>query len=158
MSVFPLTPTSTKKLILRLRNLVRRLIAAQSRGYFNVDAEYAVCYTPLYELLTLNKDQAMYGNPQRRSTEDVFEKRRDGGRWLKELREKAGLSQRGLAQLIDTEYYTFVSQLENGRGRIPPDKYIVWSKALNMEPKTFVKSLMRYYDPVTYEILFEPEQ
>lgn len=100
----------------------------------------------------------MYGNPQRRSTEDVFEKRRDGGKWLRELREKAGLSQRGLAQLIDTEYYTFVSQLENGRGRIPPDKYIVWSKALNVEPKTFVKNLMRYYDPVTYEILFDLEQ
>lgn len=100
----------------------------------------------------------MYGNPQRRSTEDVHEKRRDGGRWLKELREKAGLSQRGLAQLIDTEYYTFVSQLENGRGRIPPDKYILWSKALNVEPKTFVMSLMRYYDPVTYEILFDSEQ
>ena len=99
----------------------------------------------------------MYGNPQRRSTEDVLEKRREGGKWLKELRERAGLSQRDLAQLIDTEYYTFVSQLENGRGRIPPDKYIIWSKALNIEPREFVKTLMRFYDPVTFEILFEGE-
>lgn len=99
----------------------------------------------------------MYGNPQRRSTEDVVEKRREGGKWLKELRERAGLSQRDLAQLIDTEYYTFVSQLENGRGRIPPDKYIIWSKALNIEPREFVKTLMRFYDPVTFEILFEGE-
>ena len=97
----------------------------------------------------------MYGNPQRLSNGDVVEKRREGGKWLKEMREKAGLSQRDLAQLIDTEYYTFVSQLENGRGRIPPDKYVIWSKALNIEPREFVKTLMRFYDPVTYEILFE---
>lgn len=39
----------------------------------------------------------MYGNPQRRASSDVAEMRRDGGRWLKELREKRGLSQRDLA-------------------------------------------------------------
>lgn len=100
----------------------------------------------------------MYGNPQRRSNEDVLEKRKEGGRWLKQLREKAGLSQRDLAQLIDTEYYTFISQLENGRGRIPPDKYVVWSNAVNIQPREFVKTLMRYYDPVTFDILFESEE
>ncbi len=99
----------------------------------------------------------MYGNPQRCSSEDVLEKRREGGKWLKELREKAGLSQRDLAQLIDTEYYTFVSQLENGRGRIPPDKYLLWSNAVNVGPREFVKTLMRYYDPVTHDILFNEE-
>lgn len=97
----------------------------------------------------------MYGNPQRRSNDEVLEKRKEGGKWLKNLREKAGLSQRDLAQLIETEYYTFVSQLENGRGRIPPDKYISWAKAVNVDPRFFVKTLMRFYDPVTYEILYD---
>jgi transcriptional regulator with XRE-family HTH domain len=96
----------------------------------------------------------MYGNPQRRTNSDVQEMRRDGGRWLRELREKAGLSQRELAQLVDTDYYTFISQLENGRGRIPPDRYHAWARALKTEPRTFVKTLMKYYDPVTFEILF----
>lgn len=59
----------------------------------------------------------MYGNPQRRTNSDVQEMRREGGRWLRELREKAGLSQRELALLVHTDYYTFVSQLENGRGQ-----------------------------------------
>ena len=99
----------------------------------------------------------MYGNPQRRTNSDVMEKRREGGRWLKELREKAGLSQRDLAPLVETEYYTFISQLENGRGRIPPDRYSLWAKALKVDPKPFVKDLMRYYDPVTFNILFEEE-
>jgi transcriptional regulator with XRE-family HTH domain len=96
----------------------------------------------------------MYGNPQRRTNSDVLGMRRDGGRWLRELRESAGLSQRELAHLVQTDYYTFVSQLENGRGRIPPDRYCAWARALKVEPREFVKTLMKYYDPVTFEILF----
>jgi len=99
----------------------------------------------------------MYGNPQKRTNSDVLEMRRVGGRWLRELREQAGLSQRELAGLVGTEYYTFVSQLENGRGRIPPDRLDVWAKALHVRPRDFVKTLMRYYDPVTFEILFGDE-
>jgi transcriptional regulator with XRE-family HTH domain len=95
----------------------------------------------------------MYSNPQHR-TPAVQELRREGGKWLKEQRERVGLSQRQLSDLIGTEYYTFVSQLETGRGRIPPDRYLVWAKALNMEPREFVRKIMHFYDPVTYEILF----
>jgi transcriptional regulator with XRE-family HTH domain len=97
----------------------------------------------------------MYGNPQKRTNSDVLEMRRAGGRYLRELREQAGLSQRDLAAKVGTEYYTFVSQLENGRGRIPPDRLTVWADALGVEPRDFVKTLMRYYDPVTFGILFD---
>ena len=96
----------------------------------------------------------MYGNPQRRASLDVQELRREGGKWLKEQRERAGLSQRQLAEQVGAEYYTFISQLETGRGRIPPDRYLVWAKALKAQPRTFVKEILRFYDPVTYEILF----
>jgi len=97
----------------------------------------------------------MYGNPQKRSSPEVQELRRDGGRWLKEKREEAGLSQRQLAELVGAEYYTFISQLETGRGRIPPDRYEAWAKALGVDPKDFVKKLLQYYDPITYALLFE---
>ena len=97
---------------------------------------------------------AMYGNPQRRSAADVQDLRREGGRWLKEQREKAGLSQRELASLVGAEYYSFISQLETGRGRIPPDRYEVWAKALRMPIAEFVRETMRFYDPITHEILF----
>jgi transcriptional regulator with XRE-family HTH domain len=96
----------------------------------------------------------MYGNPQRRASADVQELRREGGRWLKELRETVGLSQRELAQLVGAEYYTFISQLETGRGRIPPDRYHIWAEALKIPPKEFVQNVLRFYDPVTYGILF----
>jgi transcriptional regulator with XRE-family HTH domain len=97
----------------------------------------------------------MYSNPQKLSQTGVVELRQQAGRWLKELREARGLSQRGLAEKVGAEYYTFISQLEAGRGRIPPDRYIAWAKALGVDPKIFVQTLLRYYDPVTYAILFQ---
>lgn len=96
----------------------------------------------------------MYGNPQRRSAADVQDLRKEGGRWLKDLRERAGLSQRQLAGKVGTEHYTFISQLETGRGRIPPDRYHMWAAALGVPAKAFVQEILRYYDPMTYEILF----
>ena len=96
----------------------------------------------------------MYSNVQRTSDPDVRDLRLSGGLWLRELREKAGLSQRELADKLNIGYYTFVSQLENGRGRIPPDRYVAWAQALKMDPKEFTRELMRYYDPITHTILF----
>ena len=97
----------------------------------------------------------MYGNPQRLAATQVQELRREGGRWLKQCRENAGLSQRQLAELVGAEYYTFISQLETGRGRIPPDRYHLWARALKISPKEFVRNILRFYDPVTYGILFD---
>ena len=96
----------------------------------------------------------MYGNPQKR-TADVQDLRREGGRWLKDLREQVGLSQRQLALKVGAEHYTFISQLETGRGRIPPDRYEEWAHALGVEARPFVRELLRFYDPITHHILFE---
>ncbi len=96
----------------------------------------------------------MYGNPQRRTSPEVQDLRRDGGRWLKEQRERAGLSQRQLAERVGAEYYTFISQLETGHGRIPPDRYRAWAEALGLRPGEFVRDVLRFYDPITYEILY----
>ena len=99
----------------------------------------------------------MYTNPQKLQQEGVNQLRQEAGRWLKSLREARGLSQRDLARLVSAEYYTFISQLENGRGRIPPDRYADWAGALEIPAREFVKTLMRYYDPVTYRHLFEDD-
>lgn len=96
----------------------------------------------------------MYMQNQKRNDTTVQEMRRDGGIWLKKLRLSANLSQRQLAEKVGADYYTFISQLENGRGRIPPDRYEEWAEALNVPPDTFVFNVMRFYDPVTFKILF----
>jgi len=79
----------------------------------------------------------MYNQPQR--------SRNPSGAWLCQLREKRGLSQRELAKRVGAEYYTFISQLEAGRGRLPPDHYLVWAGALGVEPREFARTLMSYY-------------
>jgi transcriptional regulator with XRE-family HTH domain len=103
----------------------------------------------------LSSDTDMYSNPQKLTDEDVAELRREAGQWLKRLREAKGVSQRDLAETVGIEYYTFISQVESGRGRIPPDRFRDWAKALGVPAREFVTKLMRYYDPVTYRILFE---
>jgi transcriptional regulator with XRE-family HTH domain len=91
---------------------------------------------------------------QPKAITDVRELRKEAGRWLRSLRESRGLSQRELAERTGTDYYTFISQLETGRGRIPADQYRIWAEVLGVDPKGFTKSLMRFYEPVTYAILF----
>jgi transcriptional regulator with XRE-family HTH domain len=97
----------------------------------------------------------MPGN--RNLNDEMLELRRRGGLWLKSLRESAGLSQRDLARLINIEYYTFVSQIEIGRGRIPAEKYALWAKALNIDIHEFIVQVLRYYEPLIYKHLFGSE-
>ncbi|WP_345774610.1 helix-turn-helix transcriptional regulator [Devosia sp. SD17-2] len=82
----------------------------------------------------------------------------EAGKWLRSLREEAGISQRKLAELAGIEYYTFISQLESGRGRVPQGQYFAFSKALKVPLREFVKTMTRYYDPITYYALFEAKE
>lgn len=88
---------------------------------------------------------------------ETSELRIAAGVWLREMREARGISQRELAGMLNLEYYTFISQLENGRGRIPPQRYRDWAHALNIDERVFVKTVLSFYDPVTFEILFAGE-
>ncbi len=99
----------------------------------------------------------MFANAQHRADPEVQELRKAAGTWLRTLRENRGLSQRELAGRIGAEYYTFVSQLETGRGRVPSERYDEWARALGINPRIFVKTLLAYYDPHTYRILFGDE-
>ncbi|MFG6573902.1 MULTISPECIES: helix-turn-helix transcriptional regulator [unclassified Sulfitobacter] len=76
------------------------------------------------------------------------------GGWLKSLREAQGLSQRKMAEELSLDYYTFISQLETGRGKIPSARYGDWAKVLDQQPKPFMKKLLSYYEPEAYEMLF----
>jgi hypothetical protein len=57
---------------------------------------------------------------------------------------------------VSSRSHTFISQLETGRGRIPPDRYLIWAEALKIPPKEFVQHVLRFYDPVTYGIERRP--
>lgn len=97
----------------------------------------------------------MYSHPQQGKSQETAELRKRAGGWLQGLREARGLSQRQLANALGIDYYTFISQVESGRGRIPPDRYADWAAALGVQLRPFVRVLMRHYDPMTYECLFD---
>lgn len=80
--------------------------------------------------------------------------RKEFGGWLQELRMNAGLSQSQLARELDLKYYSFISQIENGHGRVPPALYDRWAAAVGVPLRDFVRNVMRYCDPVTYRLLF----
>jgi DNA-binding XRE family transcriptional regulator len=80
--------------------------------------------------------------------------RKQAGAYLKSIREKAELSQNDLAKKVGLEYYTMVSQIERGQARLPPDKQMTWATALRVDPQEFARTLLRYYDPYTWQILF----
>jgi ribosome-binding protein aMBF1 (putative translation factor) len=81
--------------------------------------------------------------PQERQSLSCRELRRNLGCWLKHIREARGLSQRDLAEKVGADLYTFISQLESGLGRIPPEHYRIWAKALGVAPAEFLTKLMR---------------
>ena len=84
--------------------------------------------------------------------------RREAGAWLKELRAKAGLSQIELAEKLGLKYYTFISQVENGFGRVPTDSMEAWAQALGVDPSNFARELLSFYDPELHRLLFEVKQ
>ena len=84
--------------------------------------------------------------------------RKQAGTWLKELRGRAGLSQIELAAMLGFKYYTFISQVENGFGRVPTESLEAWARALHVEPSKFARELLGYYDPELHRLLFEVKQ
>ena len=84
--------------------------------------------------------------------------RKQAGTWLKELRARAGLSQIELAEILGFKYYTFISQVENGFGRLPTESMEPWARALGVDPGPLARKLLSYYDPELYRLLFEVKQ
>jgi transcriptional regulator with XRE-family HTH domain len=80
--------------------------------------------------------------------------RKDAGQWLVMLRKQAGLSQSQLAKHLGVKFYTFISQVETGRAKVHPSQYDTWARAVNVDVKQFVLGLMKFYEPVTYDLLF----
>ena len=92
------------------------------------------------------------------STADAKQLRKDAGRWLQSMRKAAGLSQIDLAHLLGLKYYTFVSQVENGFGRVPSESMEAWARALGVTPSDFARQLLAYYDPQLHRLLFGEER
>ena len=88
------------------------------------------------------------------ATPEAKQLRKEAGRWLQDARKKAGLSQIQLAAILGLKYYTFVSQVENGFGRVPSESMEAWAVALGVNSAVFARHLLSFYDPELHRILF----
>ena len=84
--------------------------------------------------------------------------RKAAGAWLQEMRKTAGLSQLELAGRLGLKYYTFISQVENGYGRVPSESMEAWALAIGLAPADFARHLLSYYDPELYRLLFKVDR
>ena len=64
------------------------------------------------------------------------------------------ITQRALADKLKLDYYTFISQVETGAARVPPEAQVAWAKALEVDSQEFAKKLLSYYDPHTHRAIF----
>lgn len=87
---------------------------------------------------------------------EAAKRRRDAGRFLRDARVKAGLTQQQVARALGLDYYTMISQIELGKTRVPPDKLQRMAEVLGCDRRDFAKALLRFYDPCSWEMLFGP--
>lgn len=85
-------------------------------------------------------------------------KRQDMGLLVKSLRVAAGLTQHDVAQLADQKYVSFISQIEQGRVRIPSADVDLWAGILGVDTHAFAKECVRHYELKSYfEAIYRPE-
>ena len=76
------------------------------------------------------------------------------GQRLRQRRTTAGLSQRELADQAGFDYYTFISQIEAGRGKVPAERYEAYARAISVDPRDFAIRMLQAYENSTYKLLF----
>ena len=116
----------------------------------NVCAAFGVHF--FYRLLFVQR--AARVNLAMLSEDHRHDLRVEAGAWLRTLREARGWSQREFADRMGTIYHTFISQIEAGRGRIPSERYETWARALEVDPRKFAITMLSFYEPATYELIF----
>jgi transcriptional regulator with XRE-family HTH domain len=79
--------------------------------------------------------------------------RANAGQYIKRLRTDAGLTQKDLSEILKLKYYTFISQVENGQGRLPPNLWVKTAKAVNVEVVEFALDMLNFYDPHAFNAI-----
>ncbi len=77
-------------------------------------------------------------------------KRQKMGVLIKSLRVAAGLTQHDLAQLTGQKYVSFISQIEQGRVRVPSADVLLYADILGVDVHAFAKECVRHYELETY--------
>jgi transcriptional regulator with XRE-family HTH domain len=101
----------------------------------------------------MGKKDMAYTHPQQ-GAEHALALRKKAGAYLRRLRESQELTQVEIAESVGFRYSQMVGQIESGKVRLPPDKYVAYAKALKVDPNDMVRRLLFFYDPFTANALF----
>lgn len=100
-----------------------------------------------------------YSNPQQGvDVQEVRRLRKKAGEILRHMRISIGKTQRDVAADLELDYYTMISQIESGKGRVPPTQIEAYAKSLKVEPRELAIRLMEFYDPINYDLIFNAQQ
>jgi transcriptional regulator with XRE-family HTH domain len=61
----------------------------------------------------------------------------------------------GTRRRLGFKYYAFISQVENGFGRVPTEKMEAWAQTLGVDPSHFAKKLISFYEPELHRLLYK---
>ncbi len=86
--------------------------------------------------------------------EESFQLRLAMGRYIRELREAAGLTQLELALRLDLPNAKFISWVETGRGNLSPARADEMADILGADRKEFATRLLRFTNPYLYRTIF----
>jgi transcriptional regulator with XRE-family HTH domain len=100
----------------------------------------------------------VHQNPRPKNQRHDAAKRQEMGLLVKSLRVSAGLTQHDVAQLADQKYVSFISQIEQGRVRIPSADVDLWAGILGVDTYAFARECVRHYELQSYfEAIYRPE-
>ena len=82
-----------------------------------------------------------------------YDYRRKVGNYVKQHRERIGITQRELGDLVGVTNNA-ISAIELGRNPIPPERYRDFAGALQVDPEVFGLFLLEYTDPWLFELIY----
>ncbi len=80
--------------------------------------------------------------------------RQRGGAWFQNKRQSLGLTQLDVSKRLGYDYYTFVAQIESGKGKLPEEHYETVAKLFKMSPQDFAKKQLVFYFPSIFKCLY----
>lgn len=83
--------------------------------------------------------------------------RKAQGQYLRALRVAANLTQADVAKAMGYSWPAMVSEHEVGRTNLPPERYVDFARLVGVDPREFVKNILRWQNPWAFAVLWGDE-
>lgn len=83
--------------------------------------------------------------------------RKEQGEYLAFLRKRAGLTQAEVSKGLAYDWASVVGSHEQGDSNLPPEHYVTFANLVGVDPKEFVRNILRFHNPWAWQVLFGGE-